>query len=133
MASLVKEVASVRSFLEARASVCGGASIDSVVQGFTDALIKQIGQCATFQPTEAAQLATALRDSPYGEHGTKRIMEAIDVKLKGGQARSSTGDRKSVKGEGAKSQYLKCWWSYCTEADWAIFHDPKKSFHTKMA
>ena len=85
MASLVKEVASVRSFLEARASVCGGASIDSVVQGFTDALIKQIGQCATFQPTEAAQLATALRDSPYGEHGTKRIMEAIDVKLKGGR------------------------------------------------
>ena len=103
---ITKEIGNVRAFVRARANVANAATTDQMVIGFVDTIVKQINATTSFGTHEGKSIIEALKDTPFGDAGTARIISAVDAKLEISShipegANSTTGD---------SGQYLKCWW-----------------------
>ena len=78
MQHILKEVESVRSFTKTRDELPGGGVNDDVLHGCVTSIFKQLNDVKSFGAQEAAWLSHAMKESPYGDAGTKRITSAID-------------------------------------------------------
>ena len=126
---ITKEIGNVRAFVRARANVATETTTDHMVIGFVDTIVKQINATSSFGTHDGKSVIEALKDTPFGDAGTARIISAVDAKLKISShisegANSTTGD---------SGQYLKCWWAMMTAGDWKFLDDPKKPWSGKMA
>ena len=113
MQSILKEVESVKSFAKTRDGLPGGVN-DVVMQGMVTSIIKQLNAVRSFGAQEAAWLSLALKDSPYGEAGTKKIASAIDAAI-------SKTTSIATPGADEPKQFFKKWWTACTATDWDCF------------
>ena len=113
MQSILKEVESVKSFAKTRDGLPGGVN-DLVLQGMVTSIIKQVNAVRSFGAQEAAWLSLALKDSPYGEAGTKQIASAIDAAI-------SKTTSIATPGADEPKQFFKKWWTACTATDWDCF------------
>ena len=114
---LVKEVRNVIAFFKARQGLPTAADVDANLRGsFVNALRVQINALPGLGPADAAQLSEVLKDSPYGEEGAAKIVEAIDAKLH----QLSPSGKKATKAAQAVSQLLKYPWNYPMQAEWDI-------------
>jgi len=129
--NMLKEIESVKKFVAGRLALVG--SVDAaLLENFSKALVVLINTAPVFGPGEASSIEDALKDSPYGDN-TSKIVAAIDSRIKAaGAAADAKPSPRAVKSSGAGKQLLKNWWFFCTEADWAVFNDPKRSWHSKM-
>ena len=124
--AIINEIDSVKSFLNARPSdEANCATNEALKKNFTAALVQQVNSCLSLHKADATLVVDALKDSPYGDVNTKRILAAIDAKVihNASAATAATG---------VKDQFLKTWWNMCTQDDWDWFKDPKRSFYQKL-
>ena len=89
-----------------------------VMQGMVTSIIKQLNAVRSFGAQEAAWLSLALKDSPYGEAGTKKIASAIDAAI-------SKTTSIATPGADEPKQFFKKWWTACTASDWECFRSIK--------
>ena len=115
---IMKEVESVKSFSKTRYGLPGGDDANSVVHGFVTSIIKQLNDAKSYGAQEAAWLSDAMKDSPYGDAGTKKIIAAIDAAV-GKATATATNSAEEPK------QFFRKWWTACTATDWECFKSSK--------
>jgi len=123
---LVKDVESVKKTLGSRAAA-GGGNNAALQMSFGESFIKQITLLKIVSTDDATTLMDSLKDSPYGDDMTKRILAVIDGKLQ-----DSAIVPPGSMGCHIQGQFLKEWWAYQTQEDWDFYRDPKKFFSAKM-
>ena len=123
----VKEINSVRAFFRSRTT--SNTTSDATLQkSFTDTLLRIINNMKPFGPNEGSQLNEALKDAPYGDVQTQRIVDHIDAKMQIGH--SSRATALAAQSDKCK-QFLKHWWNYPTNDEWVLLKDRKNSFNLK--
>ena len=131
--NLVKEVRSVSAFFKARQGLPTAEDADANLRNsFVNALRVQINALPALAPADAAPLNEVLKDSPYGEEGTAKIMDALDAKLDSHMSPSGKKATKTAKLGAHMSedgrQLLKCPWNYPVQAEWDIIMNKRKSW-----
>jgi hypothetical protein len=116
----MKEIAGVRSFFRARGGADDSHSLP-LQKSFADSMIVMINAVKSFGPTEGTQLMDALKDTPYGELHTRRVLDHVDAIMHTGCKATKHGAPTHVK------QRLKHWWHYCTAGDWEMFRNKNAS------
>lgn len=109
METLLSEIKNAKQFFASRAETPGSTDGDRLMKkSFTEALLKQIGQVQSLEPSQASEIMDTLKNSPYSEHLSK-LQTAIDGKVCAHQSKS---------GKSNAPQTLKHWWNYMTIEDW---------------
>jgi hypothetical protein len=124
---LVKEVQHVKEFFKARGVLSTTADQDQNLRNsFVNTLIVQLNVMPTFRPLDGTALSEVLKDSPYGEAGTAKIISVIDARL---QSSSKTKAPQHTH----DTQCLKQPWNYPVQQEWDTIFDKKKPWTMKMS
>jgi hypothetical protein len=125
-ANVIKEIASVKSFVRARTGLDADGVSDTLMSSFVATIVKMINATASFSTLDAGHVTDAIADRPYGA-STGQVVAAIEARLKASQAIVSVKDP-----IGGASQFIKCWWDFGLQSDWDFIRNPKHSWNSKM-
>ena len=117
-AQLIHEIESATAYCISRQSMNDSVSAP-LAKNFANSIIQQINSCLTLSAQEATEVLEALKGSAYAEPDKKRIIAALENKIR-------TPHQAKLAGV-TKEQVLTNPWAVCTEADWVVFRNPKAS------
>jgi antitoxin (DNA-binding transcriptional repressor) of toxin-antitoxin stability system len=131
VATVVREIHSVRKFFESRnATHAGAGKPTSLEKSFADSVINKVNLIKSFGPADGAQLYEALNCSPFGDEHTARILSVIDHRLQtGADAETATPGNDT---SSTNKQHLRTWWNYLTQNDVDFLTSPSESLNAKM-
>ena len=78
--AVLKEIKSVKHFVAGRIAASGSCD-PSLIKNFADCLIQMIAACEHLGVSDGSDINDVLKDSPFGEEHTGRIMSAVDARM----------------------------------------------------